>query len=154
MLFQAWLTKRFWYIHVPNKIFTLLYSVTGEDAWRLVIPAPHPTKAYAYRPGGLKAHNGHRWETHQLCDAKRKSKQNRQYQNTPTYSRNPFPRILDGKMDLEIGKAVPRFCHYKRNRYLWRIRNDVFANKIGTLLELHQTHVRIISLMPGKGIKS
>lgn len=55
-------------------------------------------------------------------------------------------------MDLEIGKAVPSFCRYKK-KHLWRIRNDVFAYKIGALLELHQTHVRIISLMPGKGIE-
>lgn len=77
-----------------------------------------------------------------------KSKQNRQHRNTPTHSPNPFPRILNGKMDLEIRKAVT-----KRNRYLWRIRNVVFAYNIGALLELHQMHVRIISLVPGKGIK-
>lgn len=102
----------------------------------------------------MKAHSGHRWENHQLCDAQRGKASNKGSTKIPqhTQSCNPFPWILDEKMDLEIGKAVPSFCRYKK-KYLWRIRNDVFAYKIGALLELHQTHVRIISLMPGKVIE-
>lgn len=54
---------------------------------------------------------------------------------------------------LKLGRPYLDSAVIKRNRYLWRIRNVVFAYNIGALLELHQTHVRIISLVPGKGIK-
>lgn len=54
---------------------------------------------------------------------------------------------------LKLGRPYLDSAVIKRNRYLWRIRNVVFAYNRGALLELHQTHVRIISLVPGKGIK-
>lgn len=153
MLFHAWLTKRFWYIHVPNKISTLLYSVTGEGAWRLVIPAPHPTKAYAYRPGV--------WRPTMVTGGKpisfvmqRGKASKTGSTKTPQHTHAIlFLGFLMERWILKLGKPYLGSAIIKRNRYLWRIRNDVFANKIGALLELHQTHVRIISLVPGKGIK-
>lgn len=151
MLFHAWLTKRFTcQIKFPPYYTVSQEKVPGDWRSQFLIQQKlmHTDRGFEGPQWSQVGNSSALW-----CKGEKASKTG----STKTPQHTHAILFLGFSMErwiLKLGKSYLGSAIIKRNRYLWRIRNDVFANKIGALLELHQTHVRIISLMPGKGIKS